>query len=171
MIARLTVAACLVLLSAAPRAEEPSGCDKFLWNIAQEQALLTSPAETSRTDPRDRQMAKAIALDLKPISDADLPLPPERAPRVTNSFASAVSFGPATSRGIFRVSLSAAAWIDVIQKGAYVKSGRFTGAVGCPGIRKSVEFDIGPEPFTVQISGANSPKITFVLTPSPSDGP
>jgi len=41
-----------------------------------------------------------------------------------------------------------------------------TGALDCPGLRKSVEFGIGPEPFIVQLSYVAVKSISLVLMPS-----
>jgi len=42
---RALVLVALILLAAVPAkaAEEPSGCDKFKWNIDREKAALTAP--------------------------------------------------------------------------------------------------------------------------------
>ncbi|HJY16038.1 MAG TPA: hypothetical protein VJ353_00290, partial [Xanthobacteraceae bacterium] len=67
--------------------------------------------------------------------------------------------------GTYRVTLSAQAWIDVIQNGQAAKSTAFSGATGCAGIRKSVKFDLAAAPFTVELSGTTAHAITFVVTP------
>jgi hypothetical protein len=160
------VIAALVLVFARPAlAEEPSGCDKFAWDISRAQILLGAPAEAAGAVDRDRQTSKAISVALVPLAEAKLAMPPERPPRTAGSLAGSVSFA-AGAAGSYRVNLSAAAWIDVVQDGAYLKSGKFTGARDCAGIRKSVEFAIGPGPFIVQVSGVDSPEIRMVLTPA-----
>jgi hypothetical protein len=161
-----TLAALMML--AAPvlaLAAEPSGCDKFAWDIGPEQALLNGPTRSAGDTPLDRSTV-AVQVALVPFAEAALPMPPERAPKDANSFAGAVSFA-AGNAATYRIAISAAAWLDVIQGGAYVKSGKFTGATDCAGIRKTVEFAIGASPFIVQISGADSSDLRMVLTPSP----
>jgi hypothetical protein len=160
--------AVLALLVAGPAlAEEPSGCDKFAWDITGPQALLAAPAETAGAAAFDRGKAVAISVPLSPLGEAKLAMPPERAPKNSDSYAGSVPFAAGgDGTATYRVSLSANAWIDVVQDGGYVKSGRFTGARDCTGIRKSVEFAIGPGPFIVQLSGADSPEIRMVLTPA-----
>ena len=73
---------------------------------------------------------------------------------------------PVPSPGRYKITLSDAGWIDVIQDGQYLKPVAFTGALDCPGLRKSVEFDIGPAPFTLQLSDVPAPTISVVLTSS-----
>lgn len=168
MIARRIAAALLVLLTTAAGvlAEEPSGCDKFAWNIERERALLEGRLLPAGDGLMDRTEAAGLALTLMPLAEAKLPRPPERQPKDQSTFAGIVSFSAGPGPTTYRISLSDAAWIDVVQGGAFVKSGKFTGARDCPGIRKSVEFYIGPTPFVVQISGAASPAIRLVLTRS-----
>ncbi len=161
------VAALALLLAAPVWAEEPSGCGGFAWNVERERTLLLAEPLKPGADALDRNAGRAIQLNLKPFAEAKLVIPPERPPKdPATSFAGVASFAAGVGKRTWRVSLSESAWIDVIQDGAYVASGRFTGARDCEGIRKSVAFAIGPAPFTVQISGATSPDIRIVLTPA-----
>ncbi|HYA07822.1 MAG TPA: hypothetical protein VEF90_18185, partial [Xanthobacteraceae bacterium] len=66
--------------------------------------------------------------------------------------------------GTYKVTLSAAAWVDVVQAGRLIKSKAFSGAVGCAGIRKSVKFDLAAAPFTIEISGVAADAIRVALT-------
>lgn len=92
-------------------------------------------------------------------------MPPERTPKRADAFAGALSFAAAPA-GRYKITLSDAGWIDVIQDNRYLKPVAFTGALDCPGVRKSVEFEIGPEAFTLQLSDVAAPTISVVLTPS-----
>jgi hypothetical protein len=55
------------------------------------------------------------------------------------------------------------AWIDIIQ------DGRFTRAVGsssrsdCPGVRKSVRFELITSPVVVQVSGVKADTISIIF--------
>ena len=64
------------------------------------------------------------------------------------------------------MSLSEGAWIDIIQDGHELKPLAFTGATDCANIRKSVKFELGSGPFTLQVSDAPSPSIDIVITPA-----
>jgi hypothetical protein len=66
--------------------------------------------------------------------------------------------------GVYRVTLSDAGWIDVIQNGRELTSAAFTGAVGCEGVRKSVKFDLIADPFVIEVTGVTSPEIGIVVT-------
>jgi hypothetical protein len=160
------LSALVVLLAASSAlADEPRGCDKFAWNIADAQRLLATPRPPS-AGPNDRNASTAISLSLAPLADARLKLPPERTSSNAISLAGSVEFAGAAHAATYAITLSAAAWIDLVQDGKYLKPVAFTGAVECPGVRKSVKFAIGPDPFTLQLSGATSDTISLVVTPA-----
>lgn len=163
----MRVVSILVVLLAASSAlaDEPRGCDKFAWNIADAQHLLATPRPPG-AGPNDRNTATAISLSLAPLANAKLKLPPERTSSNPGSLAGSVEFASAAHVATYAITLSAAAWIDVVQDGKYLKPVAFTGALACPEVRKSVKFRIGPGPFTLQLSGATSDTIDLVVTPA-----
>ena len=115
---------------------------------------------------RSGKAGKSLTLALQPLASAKLPLEPERRPKTTPALAGFVRFAAAGASGLYKVSLSEGAWIDVVQDGKRLKPTAFTGATDCPNIRKSVKFEIGAAPFVVQVSGAPSDHIGVVLTPA-----
>ena len=68
--------------------------------------------------------------------------------------------------GLYQITLSDEAWVDVVQNGARVKSSDFSGQKACPGVRKSVRFDLAAGPATLQISNAESAKINLAIAPA-----
>src|SRR5690242_1231130 len=74
-----------LLLASAPvrAAEEPSGCDKFKWNIDHERAALTAPDRTKLTSGSELHAlpSSGVILGLVAPAAAKLPRPPERAPK------------------------------------------------------------------------------------------
>jgi hypothetical protein len=89
---------------------------------------------------------------------------PERAPKQPNSFAGFISVPAPPQGGSYKVTLSSEAWIDVTQDGHYLKSSAHSGASGCPGIRKSVKFNLDAAPFIVQLSNVPANKISVAIT-------
>ena len=162
---RLVAIMAILLASSAALAEEPHGCDKFAWSIAKAQQLLAKPTAPTSV-PADRDTGIAVSLPLKPLADAGLKFPPERKPTDPKSFAGSVEFAGAKQAASYAVTLSAGAWIDVVQAGKYLKPVAFSGALDCAGVRKSVKFAIGPDPFTLQLSGVPSSSINVVITPA-----
>src|SRR5271154_974919 len=106
----------LLATTSAWAAEEPSGCDKFKWNIDHERAALTAPDRVKLTSGGELAALPATGMTLALIAPADakLPTPPERAPK-EGTFAGFANFKSAPKSGIHTVSLSAGAWVDVVQ--------------------------------------------------------
>lgn len=164
---RSALALLLLLAAAAPAlAAEPEGCDQFKWPIARERVLLTAPDRVALDSGATLAAApdKAMTLHLRPLHQAGLPKPPERS-QAADSFAGFVQLG-AVPAGRIVVSLSAGAWIDVIQQGRYLRPAAFSGATGCEGIRKTVRFEVAAEPLTLQFSGVRADTISLTVLPS-----
>jgi hypothetical protein len=163
MYARLIVA--LAVFGSAPAwAAEPSGCDKFKWPIARERAALVSPDRPKLASGADIT-APAITLALLAPAAAHLPTPPERAPK-DGTFAGFVALKTAPKPGVYTVSLSSAAWIDVVQEGKILKPVAFSGATDCDGIRKTMKYALAASPFVIQVSGATENAIDLAVLPS-----
>ncbi|MBB4363805.1 hypothetical protein GGD65_004850 [Bradyrhizobium sp. CIR18] len=152
--------------TSALAAEEPSGCDKFKWPIERERAALTAPDRTTLASGSEQASlpSSAITLGLVAPSEAKLPTPPERAPK-DGSFAGFTSVKSATA-GLYTISLSAGAWIDVVQDGHVLKPVAFSGATGCGGIRKSVKYELSAQPFVLQLSGAKENSVGIAILPA-----
>ena len=78
-------------------------------------------------------------------AEAKLPNPPERAPK-DGTFAGFASFKAVAKAGIYTISLSAGAWIDVVQDGHALKPRGFCGATDCDGIRKTMKYEMSASP-------------------------
>jgi hypothetical protein len=166
MLRATLVICCALLLTSHASAQEPAGCGGFKFPIDKERALLAStrPIDARSGASIETGIGTAVALTLAPFAEAKLPQAPERAPKDAGTFAGSVRMAAPPGEGAYRVSLSAEAWIDVVQDSRYVRSGAFSGAVGCDGIRKVVVFNLALAPFVVQFSGVKSPSITMAIT-------
>jgi hypothetical protein len=67
--------------------------------------------------------------------------------------------------GIYQVTLSEDAWIDIVQDNRYARSVGSTGRGDCPGLRKSVRLDLDAAPFVLQISGVVADKVVVAIGP------
>jgi hypothetical protein len=159
----------LILLAAAPAlaAEEPSGCDKFKWNIDHARAALTAPNRTKLDSGSELPAVPAAAVTLALVSPADakLPTPPERAPK-DGTFAGFTKFATAPKAGSYTINLSSGAWVDVVQDGHFLKPAAFSGATDCDGIRKTMKYDLSASSFVLQISGARENSLSIAILPS-----
>ena len=159
----------LLVGTAAPvwAAEEPSGCDKFKWPIDHERAALTAPDRVKLNSGSDvaAMPSTGITLSLVAPGDAKLPLPPERAPKDA-TMAGFANFKGAPKAGLYTISLSNGAWVDVVQDGHFLKPKAFSGATDCDGIRKTMKYELAAQPFVLQVSGAKENAISIAILPS-----
>jgi hypothetical protein len=166
---RAPVLAALLLLSAAPTwaAEEPSGCDKFKWNIDHERAALTAPDRAKLASGAELAAlpSTGMIMALTAPADAKLPTPPERAPK-EGTFAGFASVKAAPKAGLYTISLSAGAWVDVVQDGHFLKPKAFSGATDCDGIRKTMKYELSASPLVLQISGTKEDSISIAILPA-----
>ena len=157
------------LLAAAPAwaAEEPSGCDKFKWNIDHERAALTAPDRIKLSSGSDMAAlpSTGMTLALTTPPDAKLPTPPERAPK-DGTFAGFARLTATPKAGIYTISLSSGAWVDVVQDGHLLKPKAFSGATDCDGIRKTMKYEVSASPFVLQVSGARENSLSIAILPS-----
>jgi hypothetical protein len=155
---------CAMVLPAL--AQEPVGCDKFRWPLDKERATLTGtdlPKVASGSELK-WPLPFATMVTLVPLVEAKLPIVPERTPRSQDIFGGSIQIAAPVKAGTYRITLSAAGWIDVVQDGHRVRSTAATGAVGCEGVRKSVKFELAASSFTVQLSGIEANTIGLVIS-------
>ncbi len=159
----------LILLGtvSARSAEEPSGCDKFKWDIARERAALTAPDRMALASGGEVASAPStsLTLALRSLAEAALPTTPERAPK-EGSFAGYAKFAGPPKAGLTTISLSVGGWVDVIQDGHLLKPKAFSGATDCDGIRKTMKYELAASPFVLQISGTAASAVSIAILPS-----
>ena len=157
----------LLASPAAQAAEEPSGCDKFKWNIERERAALTAPDRIALASGGELAAPPptAMTLALRAPAEAKLPTPPERAPK-EGTFSGFATFKSLPKAGTYTVSLSAGGWVDLVQDGHPLKPKAFSGATDCEGIRKTMKYEISASPFVLQVSGTRENTVSVAILPS-----
>lgn len=152
--------------TSALAAEEPSGCDKFKWPIERDRAALTAPDRAKLASGSEQAAipSSAITLGLVAPQEAKLPTPPERAPK-DGTFAGFTSI-KAVKAGLYTISLSSGAWVDLVQEGHFLKPVAFSGATDCDGIRKTMKYELADKPFVLQISGAKDNSLSISILPA-----
>jgi hypothetical protein len=157
--------ACLAgLIAGTASAQDNTSCDKFKWSIARERALFAAGPKPA-ADGATVAVGEAYAVALAPSASVAYSLPPERAPK-TGTFGAALKLAALDKPGLYQVTLSDEAWLDVVQGGAEVKSTGFSGQKDCPGVRKTVRFDLQAGPATIQLSNAAGPTLNVALEPA-----
>jgi hypothetical protein len=66
--------------------------------------------------------------------------------------------------GIYQVSLDSGAWLDVVKDGAMLISTAHAPGPACTGIRKTVQFELKPADYVMQISANANPHIAVMVS-------
>jgi len=154
-----------LLGSGVAAAAESSGCDQFKWPIAHEQAALAAPAAGPLAPGATLPADAGARLKLIPFAEAKLALAPERPPKFSPSYAGAFALDAPAAAGVYKVTLSAGGWIDLVQDGKFLKAINFSDATGCANARKSVKFRLAAEPATLQLTGVGAPDVSIIVSP------
>ena len=161
---------CLVVTalvtSLAPAAAE-DGCEKFAWSVARDRAGFAAPDKTTSAAGATLTAlpSGAFVIRLQPGAQANFEMPPERKPRTETWHGGMVRLPALAKPGIYQITLSDDAWIDVIQNGRYARSVGSTGRSDCPGARKSVRLDLDASPVVLQVSGVAADTIAIMVGP------
>jgi hypothetical protein len=141
------------------------GCEKFAWSLARERAAFAAAdkatvavGETLAVLP-----AGALLIRLQPGAQASFEMPPERKPRSEQWHGGMMRLPALAKPGIYQITLSDDAWIDVIQNGRYARSVGSTGRSDCPGVRKGVRLDLDASPVVLQVSGVAPDTIAVTI--------
>src|ERR1700742_2865198 len=110
------VALSLLATTSAWAAEEPSGCDKFKWNIDHARAALTAPdrAKLNSGSELTTLPSTGVTIALGAPADAKRPTPPECAPK-DGTFAGFAKFPAVPKAGSYTLSVSNGAWVALVQ--------------------------------------------------------
>ena len=74
-----------------------------------------------------------------------------------------MNFDGAAEPGLYQVTIETAGWVDVVQNGKALRSSAHTGKVDCDDVRKSVRFDTGSGPFSIELSGFAKDALKFAI--------
>lgn len=169
LLASATVAA------AAGRAETadalPPACGTFALDVSDELAALGLPS-TMVVAARDGASGDAriepgrrYDVRLHPEAEVTLAAVPSRAPTADTVAGLLVFQVPVDGR--YRVSLTTAHWIDVVDGGDVVVSTGHEGRRGCPLLRKVVEFDLAAgRDLVLQVLGDAGTGTGVLVTPA-----
>lgn len=148
-------------------AASTGGCESFAWPLTTELLWMkNADAKLVVTDTKVVSPPQgALAVAMTPMSDVRLDVPASGKSKLApeKELGAVIQFERVEVPGIYQVTLSHAAWIDVVQNGKTLAAVEHTGKTDCDGIRKSVRFDIGAGPFAIQITGASEPALKMIL--------
>jgi hypothetical protein len=162
------------LAQEAPTSDTPQkgmsgGCESFKWPLDKERAAFDDAAleKVASGAARGALKEQAFALALVPVADVAYTLPPAKKKKdaAGASYGGMLAFAPPEKAGVYQVTLSGEGWIDLVQNGAALDSADHSGAKNCPGLRKSVRFNVGAAPVALQVSGVPGDSIKVAIRP------
>jgi len=156
----------LLLLATTAAARADDGCDKFAWPVTRERAALIALNLPMVPPGSAMDSGRAFRLALLPADQVSYVMPPQRKPRVENGRGGIVQLPTPPRAGVYQLTLSDEAWVDVVQDGRYARSVGSSRRSDCPGLRKSVRFELAASPIVVQISGVSGDSISMVFGPA-----
>ena len=176
--ALLAALCCLALFAAADTQARPrgspydynqpkGGCGKFGWSLTRELAWFAKSDNPTVSTPatQDKLPDGALVLELEADGEANLVMPPERRSRSGNGYGGAVSFAAVPRAGLYQITLSEDALLDVIQNGKYLRKAASHMRRDCPAIRRSVRVTLTAEPLVLQFGGVEMPTVTIAVAP------
>ena len=123
------------------------------------------PHQTNRSLVRgpsfQRDRIGRSACDCSRLPRSRSPAPPERA-RGSDVYGGYVTI-KSLDRGLYQVTLSQDAWLDVIQNDQFARSAGSSGRRDCPGLRKSVRFHLQATSTIIQVSSVESSDIVIMI--------
>lgn len=158
--------AVLALIAAfGPATAADDGCEKFAWSIARQRDAFAASEKTTVAsgETLNALPSGALVIRLQPGAQASFAMPPERKPRTEQWHGGMVRLPALPRPGIYQITLSDDAWIDVIQNGRYARAVGSTGRSDCPGVRKSVRLDLDASPVVLQVSGVAPDAIAVTI--------
>lgn len=155
-------------------AQEPAGdgCQAFRWNVNAERALFAGAGKALQAGRDAASAAQLLPAQLAvvtlPAQDTvDYALPPAKLRLADGAHGGLLRF-TVPSDGEYRIALSSAHWIDVVDGATLLPSLDFHGASGCAAPRKLVRYRLpGGRPLLLQFSGAVDSTVRVTVTPEP----
>lgn len=162
----IAVVAAALLAPTFAAAQEAAECQDFAWSLTRERAWFGAQNLPVIESGGNAPASGAAILNLRPMADVVYAQPPERQPKTPGAFGAILAVAAPGKPGLYQVTLSDGAWVDVVQDGARLKTAAHTGKKGCPGLRKSLRFEVKAAPLTIQISGASVDRLSLAIAPA-----
>ena len=158
----LTTALAMAFASAA-QADDAAACGKFKWSLERERALFAAPQPVA--SGAGLAVGAGYRAALVDATTLAFPAAPER-PTKPGTHGALLALR-VDAAGAYDVTLSEEGWIDIADHAQRVASADFSGVKGCPGVRKSVRYELKPGDYTVQLSNAEADKLDIAVIPAP----
>lgn len=112
------------------------------------------------------QIGSGVTATLLPTPQVTYAVSPQKPGQLGSSGGMFAFTAPTAGR--YRVALGAAAWIDVVSGTTSVASVAHAHGPDCTGLRKIVDFDLGPGRYLLQIVGNTTATLPLMVVRSPT---
>jgi hypothetical protein len=145
----------LAAVSAAgsPARAAGAGCDAGKWPLSAIQARFAGTLPTIANGDALPALGAPALVALSAQADVKFPHAPGRAAKANPAYAAVVKLGPEPA-GVYQITVSDGAWIDLAENGDLVGQSGYVRRRTCPGVDKSIRFKTGGGPLAIEISGA-----------------
>jgi hypothetical protein len=161
----------LAALAASPALRAADGddpCTHFKWDVTRERAVMAQ-APTTVTAAKagggapSLQLEKDYTLALAPQDAVTFVAKPGK-PTLTDGAHAGIARFHVAEAGHYRIAMTSAHWLDVLQGTTAIKSLDFNGAHGCARPRKVVEFEFpANSDLVLQLSGAADASVDLAI--------
>jgi len=154
---KMVIVALALAVGNSPRAAAED-CS-FRWPLDRERAWFKNaqPAQGSRIP-----LGAGVELALKPRDEVAFD-PPREKSTDKDSFGGVFELD-LPAGGMYQITLSSGASIDIVQRGTPIAALESSSADGCPDVRKSIRFMLAAGRLRIQLSGAMSPNLKISIS-------
>ncbi len=136
-------------------------CDHFKWRLDQEKTWFAQSPEPLQAGAEIPAAKNAYEVALKPESAAGFIVAPKKL--TPGAFGAVVRIAAIPKAGLYQMTLSREAWVDVIQNDARARTRNVSRQRDCPSFAKSVRFTLAAGPAVLEFSGVTASSIAFAL--------
>ena len=165
LVARLTVVAAALFAAPCAIAQTAEACAQFKWQMSRELQAFGSQLPVIKSGGQYPGVMAGVTVALEPQSGVTYPQPPARAPKSNPAYGAVLPAPPIAEAGAYQITLSEDAWVDLVQNGTRLRSTAFSGKTGCPGVRKSVRFQLAAGSLSIEISDSPVQRLNLDLLP------
>jgi hypothetical protein len=130
-----------------------AGCDAGRWPLSAVQTHFGGTLPAVGSGDALPALGASTLVNLNLQGEVAFPHAPGRASNASPAYAAVIKLG-AQPAGVYQVTVSGGAWVDLAENSDLAKPSGFVQPKDCPGVDKSIRFRTNGGPLAIQISGS-----------------